>query len=286
VTDANRLSRILALGALLAAHGAPVAAQRGLGPEQQDIRDLSGDVWSVWTSPGRIRANDLIPSALAMATIGVTARFDSATHAWMSDHDGSGVMIMLSPAREHSRITAYELGSGFYLLPISGGLYVVGRLSHSEGLRDAGLGCAAGHLSSLGIRLVSYHVLGRERPEVTPQPYHFSVPGSANWLWHSFFSGHIANSMACASYLGHRFNLGVVEPIPYAYSAAIGLGRMADGAHWASDTMVGAVVGFAIGKAIADRQLQRNAARSAPVNPTSTARMSWSLPVSLWSFKF
>jgi membrane-associated phospholipid phosphatase len=63
--------------------------------------------------------------------------------------------------------------------------------------------------------------------------------------------------MACASFLGHRFALGGPEPIPYLVSTAIGLGRMADGHHWASDTMTGAILGFAIGKAIAARQLER-----------------------------
>jgi len=45
---------------------------------------------------------------------------------------------------------------------------------------------------------------------------------------------------------------------------------MADGRHWASDTMTGALVGYAIGKAIADRQLSR-ASRSTDVRPVPQA---------------
>jgi membrane-associated phospholipid phosphatase len=61
--------------------------------------------------------------------------------------------------------------------------------------------------------------------------------------------------------LAHRYSLGVIEPIGYAYATAIGLGRMADGWHWLSDSITGAAMGFAIGKLIADRQEARVAAR-------------------------
>jgi membrane-associated phospholipid phosphatase len=158
------------------------------------------------------------------------------------------------------------LGSGQYILPLAGVLYVSGRLSHDVALRDAGLGCAEGHLSSAGIRELIYFSVSRQRPRDTEDPHHISLPGRKDWSWHSFLSGHIANSMSCASFLGHRYSLGPLEAIPYAYATAIGVGRMADGRHWASDTMTGALVGFAIGKAIADRQLSR-ASRSAEVRP-------------------
>jgi hypothetical protein len=35
--------------------------------------------------------------------------------------------------------------------------------------------------------------------------------------------------MACASFMSHRFSLGVAEPVMYTYVSAIGLGRMLDG---------------------------------------------------------
>src|SRR5207249_11148857 len=104
------------------------------------------------------------------------------------------------------------------------------------------------------------------------------------WFKQSFFSGHIANSMACASFLSHRYSLGLVEPFAFAYSTAIGIGRMADGEHWASDTMTGAVVGFAIGKAIADRQLRRVA--STTVVAPAAGRRGFQAQLFRVSFEF
>ena len=88
--------------------------------------------------------------------------------------------------------------------------------------------------------------------------------------------------MSCASFFSHRFSLGVAEPVIYAYPIMIGLGRMADGWHWTSDTMAGPAMGVAIGKAIADRQLGRNASRSASRPPLAASPIQ----IPFWSFDF
>lgn len=245
------------LFALLACSANLGAQQNRLSSERQDIRNLSGDIWNVWTSPARATPRDLAIAggeALGVAALGLV---DSSFWHWMSTHDNALAVRLIAPLREKFPVPLYELGSGQYLLPVSGALYLAGRLSHSVALRDAGLGCAAGHLSSLGFREVVLLTVSRMRPSVTPEPFHISVPGSTNWNNQSFYSGHISNSTACASFLVHRFSLGAVAIAPYAYSAAIGAGRMADGRHWLSDTMTGAVVGFAIGRTIAIRQRRR-----------------------------
>ena len=73
--------------------------------------------------------------------------------------------------------------------------------------------------------------------------------------------------------------------LPYIFSLAIGVGRLADGHHWASDLLVGGVVGFAVGKAIAERQLRR---QDAPVaaGGANLARTPWQVPVMQWSVVF
>jgi hypothetical protein len=252
-----------------------LAAQSTLGSPRRDLDTSVGDIWSVWTSPAHVDGRDAAAAALTVGTFALATRFDSATRVWMVTHERTAVMIMISPIRERARVPVYELGSGQYLLPVAGALYLSGRLSHSVGVRDAGLGCASGHLTSLGIRAVAYRLVARARPRITAHPLDVGVPGSHDWNWHSFFSGHIANSMACASFVAHRYSLGPVEAIPYAYATIIGMGRMADGEHWMSDTMLGAIVGYSIGRAVANRQLARESAAAtspAPANGSSPTR--------------
>jgi hypothetical protein len=82
--------------------------------------------------------------------------------------------------------------------------------------------CSAIALGSHAAGLIAQTPLGSERDDI-------AVPGTSDWNRHSFLSGHAANSMACASFMSHRFSLGVAEPVMYTYVSAIGLGRMLDG---------------------------------------------------------
>ena len=269
---------------LLLAHHVAIRGQ-ALGPERQDINDLRGDIWSVWTSPAHFDRGDILPVAGAVAsaaTLSVLA--DSAIYAWMQNHPKAPVMRLLTPTRENWKLPLYEFGSGQVLLPVSGALYVAGRLSHSVGLRDAGLGCAAGHLSSAGLREIMYLLVGRERPRVTPDPDEFSFPGGLTWDDQSFLSGHVANSMACASFLSHRFKLGLGGPAMYTFVTAIGFGRAADGRHWPSDLFSGAILGYTIGKALSDRQRAREAGRASAESQIGASAST--LPILHWSFQF
>lgn len=259
------------------------SAAQGLGPERRDLKNFGGDVWSIWTSPAHVNRSSAEATGGVLGVAVLASFADSTIWAWMSSHPESIGMRATGPIREGWRFPLYELGSGQFILPLSAALYLSGRLSHDVALRDAGLGCAEGHLSSAGVRELIYLSISRQRPRDTEDPHHIGLPGRKDWSWHSFLSGHIANSMSCASFLGHRFNLGPFEAIPYAYSAAIGIGRMADGRHWFSDTMTGALVGFAIGKGIADRQLGR-AARIDQSSRPSPAQIS--TPLIKISFAF
>jgi membrane-associated phospholipid phosphatase len=284
MTRALRCVLPSALSLLLITSATPIGAQ-GLGSERADINNLRGDIWSVWTSPAGMRSRDALTVAATLGGAVLTSRIDSAAYVWMQGHERTFVMQLLAPLRETAPLSIYEFGSGQYLLPFSAALYVAGRISKSANLRDAGLGCAAGHLSSVGLRQVVFRSITRGRPRVSASPFNISVPGSTDWSWESFYSGHISNSIACASFLSHRFSFGAAEALPYAFSTAIGIGRLADGHHWASDMLVGGVVGYAVGKAIADRQLQR-----VPLAPGATAsrtqRVNVQIPVVQWTVVF
>jgi membrane-associated phospholipid phosphatase len=277
----RRLCTIL-LG--LCAASAARAQKQPLGPERDDIRHFGGDIWGVWTGPAHTTAHDILPTLGAAGVVALTSTQDSVVYQWLISHPNTLVMKMLRPLREGWHAPLYELGSGQYILPMAAVLYTAGRLTNNVDLRDAGLGCAAGHLSSAGLRDLIYALVSRERPRITPEPGHIAFPGVKNWDDHSFLSGHIANSMSCASFLGHRFALGAAEPLPYIYSSMIGLGRMSDGRHWFSDTMAGALMGWAIGRTIANRQL----ARESRIATTTAAKNGEKIPVPVfqWSFAF
>jgi hypothetical protein len=195
--------RTLAL-CLALVSAAPVAAQSSLGSERRDINDLRGDVWAVWTAPAHMSGRDVLPTVGILAGIAFASLRDSAVFVWMNTHPNTLAMRLIAPVRDNWRLPLNGAGNGQFLLPVSGVLYTAGRLSHDAALRDAGLGCAASHLSSAALRDVIYFAVYRSRPHDTSHPREISLPGGRNWSRHSFLSGHIANSMACVSYFSHH----------------------------------------------------------------------------------
>ena len=199
--------RHLALCLATAAHMA--GAQSSLGPERRDINDLRGDV-GLWTAPAHIAGRDVLPTAAVLGTVAFVSLRDSSIFAWMSTHPNTLAMRLIAPVRDNWRLPLNGAGNGQFLLPVSGVLYTAGRLSHDEALRDAGLGCAASHLSSAALRDVIYLAIYRSRPHDTPHAHEISLPGEE--IGHSVpCSGHIANSMACTSYFSHHYSLGILE---------------------------------------------------------------------------
>lgn len=238
-----------------------------------DIRHLGGDIWGVWTSPVHANARDWGGFAAFSGAVGAAAALDEPVYHWILDHPNAGIIQLLAPLRETARYPAYMIGTGAYVIPISTAMYLLGVASKSQGLRQAGMGCLAGDLTIAGVRQTIFLLLQRDRPVLSPDDaFRFRVPGTQNVRYQSFFSGHIANSMACAKFLSDRFALGAVEPALFTFVIAIGAGRMVDGQHWFSDTMTGGLFGYVVGHTIAGRFAARDR-KTLP--PPLAVRFSW-----------
>jgi membrane-associated phospholipid phosphatase len=240
-----------------------------------DVKNTLGDVLAVWTSPFRGDGSDYLTAAMVVGAAGVAVPFDDNMGRWIRDNQSAFVLEVLDPFREkEKKPKLIDLGANQSLLEIGTGLYVLGLVLGSADVRDAGTGCMSAGWSNGIPRSFIYKGVSRERPlyqVVTPtdttfrfgDPYDVSFPGDDDdWFDNSFFGGHGANVMSCASFMNHRFDLGLAEPVLWTVAAGVNLGRMADQRHWASDVVIGGVVGFAIGKYIAERQLERKAERT------------------------
>lgn len=240
-----------------------------------DAKNTVGDVIAVWTSPFRGSGRDYATAGMVVGAVGVTALFDDNIGRWVRGNQDAFVLEALDPFRERdSKPKMVDLGANQSLLEIGGGLYLIGLIAGSPDLRDAGTGCiSAGQANGIPRHYI-YKSVSRERPSYrtgTPpdttsrlgDPYDISFPGDdADWYDNSFFGGHGANVMACASFMNHRFELGLAEPVLWTVAVGVNLGRIADQRHWSSDVLIGGVVGYAIGKYVAERQLDRKAERA------------------------
>ena len=141
-------------------------------------------------------------------------------------------------------------------LALPGG-YVAGYVLYGLGAVTANEPTLGAGFHTVGAVLVASHVgdaikavVGRARPSASPdaEQYAFGA-GFANSAQYSFPSGHTTVAFAAATAISEELSahnqasVRVIAPLLYTGATLVGLSRMYNDAHWASDVVAGAAVG-------------------------------------------
>ena len=246
-----------------------------------DVTNAARDFGAIWVAPFRGSPKDYLIAGGVLAGAAALSPLDDEADRWAVRNRDRGVLDAIRPLRRGGDL--YSLNKA---TPYVGGLYIVGLATKHRGIRDGIFGCGAAYGANTVVRhQVIYRLIGRNRPDtarnrpegyVPPgatsgDQYEFNFP-SKGYGDHSFPGGHVATMATCASFLNHRFEMGVVEPALVVLVAAMGVGRMADQGHWLSDQVVGVAFGYAVGREVARRQkrrLEREKSASAAIRPES-----------------
>lgn len=169
---------------------------------------------------------------------------DSATQANRFFKDAStGVEVIASPG-------AYFIG---------GGLYLIGKVTNQPKVADLGWHGTEAVLFGEAITHLLKGTLGRARPHVsTERPHDFRfgagfIDGSPR---RSFPSGHTTTAFAAASAVTAEVtrwwpeSKWYVGTAMYGGATLVGLSRMYNNKHWASDVALGALIGTFAGMKI------------------------------------
>jgi membrane-associated phospholipid phosphatase len=139
-------------------------------------------------------------------------------------------------------------GSGLYSLPLLAGIYLTGiKNDHHRNVALTGL---KAFLLSGGAAQVTKYIFHRHRPgdNDPPNPYLWEGPFEFTTDYTSFPSGHTATAFAVASVLAHGYKDKIwVGLTSYTIATLVGLSRIHDGKHWATDAIAGAALGTFIG---------------------------------------
>jgi membrane-associated phospholipid phosphatase len=148
---------------------------------------------------------------------------------------------------------------GAYIIGVS--MYGAGRIFDNERMADLGLhgteALVVGQLTGAVLKGLT----GRARPYVNPEdpnPFQFQLGRGfrRNDAYRSFPSGHTVAGFAAAAAVVTETNrwwpnsTWYVGPIMYGGASLIGLSRMYNNKHWASDVMTGALIGSFAGRKI------------------------------------
>jgi membrane-associated phospholipid phosphatase len=135
------------------------------------------------------------------------------------------------------------------------GLYIVGTLDNQRRMQDLGLHSAESILLSTvvdgGIKVLA----GRSRPYVNIEnPHGFQLGrGLSGYDYQSFPSGHTTAAFAFAASVSRETQMWwprsrwYVGTLMYGGATVVGLSRMYNNVHWASDILGGAAIGTLIG---------------------------------------
>jgi membrane-associated phospholipid phosphatase len=143
-------------------------------------------------------------------------------------------------------------------LLFSAGLWGIGKLGKRPGLEDAGFHATESVLLAGTVTAALKFAIGRARPlDVEGSDGdEFSIFRGHKDEWSSMPSGHTTVAFAAASALSAelgRSRPGVarwLRPVLYVTAAAVGISRVVDERHWASDVLVGAGVGTVVGRRV------------------------------------
>jgi len=167
---------------------------------------------------------------LGYATIGLGTA--GAVHPW--DDDVKGKLEGVFPVEGSADVTNV-IGASNFNLPVSAGMWVLGKAARQPKLEQLG--------SNL-LRTLVY-------TQVVVAPVKVAVrrerPDGSNRL--SFPSGHTANSCALARMLERQYGHRVGIPL-YVFSAFVAAGRIEDDRHYVSDVVMGAFLGAIVGNSV------------------------------------
>lgn len=289
----SRFCAILASQVLLAGVVAPFAGA-------QDSQNDSTDTTRPW-----LTKRDAVAGALAvLATVAITP-FDGQTARKLQEQKFQSSDDLQNTARELSFVG----GPGPFLM--GAGFFVAGRLWRMPRLADAGLHMTEAVLLAASINGLGKGISGRALPNVNlskPDDWQFFRGfHEGNGPFVSFPSGHAAASFAMATVLTgevDRWRPGlarIVGPVAYSGAGLVGLARMYQNVHWASDLPLAAAIGTWSGITILARTDPRrhrseargrdvpgglvDALRATSVVPIAGhgAGLSWSIPMELGS---
>ena len=191
-----------------------------------------------------------------------------------------------------SKGVQYIADPGSIVIGVS--LYGIGRVEHWRDVEDLGLHGTEAVVGSGVITSFLKGMVGRARPYVSadsnPHLFH-AARGFTNGAYQSFPSGHTTAAFAAAAAVTSESRrwwpegIWIVAPAMYGGATLVGLSRMYNNAHWASDVALGAGIGTFSGIKVVryshmhphnfiDRALM---AMTAAPDGTGGARVGWSL---------
>ena len=143
-------------------------------------------------------------------------------------------------------------GSGLYPAVLLGGFYIYGAAAKDQRAKQIALaGVQVFIMTGITTQIVK-HLTHRHRPyQNDPSNPRLWEGPFTGWDYTSFPSGHTSTAFALASLISSVYKDKIwVGIISYTIATGVAWSRVYENNHWPSDVLIGAALGFAIGKTV------------------------------------
>jgi hypothetical protein len=201
------------------------------------LRNLGRDQKAIWTSPYKVRIQDL---NWLVPLIGLSAGLVNADGEISSRIKGTGTF-----SKHSSTISNAGLGVA---LAGSGSLYLLGKIKGDDRKKETGILALEAATDSLvvgeGLKLVTQ----RARPsDGNPKGDFFNSSSITN---SSFPSVHALLTWSAASVLVHEYPGPLTSIFAYGLATGVSVARVSGRDHFPSDVVVGSAMGWLIGRQV------------------------------------
>jgi membrane-associated phospholipid phosphatase len=231
----------------------PVAAQ------DAPVREFLEDAGRIWTAPFRIRQRDVAPLLVLTAATAFLIAGDEGIRDGVQDFVARNTWVSgtADAVDEMGNLGAWATAGAFF---------GAGIIFKDLKAKETGYLAASAMLQTFLVDNFFKGLTGRQRPFFADGEDHWSGPvgfwkrfdkdEEARYV--SFPSGHTANAFALATVVAMQYRDEPWVPVlAYTVAASVGLSRMALDRHWASDVLVGAVVGHFVSRLVVRNHRRR-----------------------------
>lgn len=214
---------------------------------------LWNDTGSVITAPARWDQNDWLIVGFSAAGIGAAASLDETIKNQVQAHRTG------SENRFYSQ--CQNLGDT-WSFGVIGAFEVWGEVDGDSTAKNTAMDALTASIIGPGLIGTSVkYVVGRVRPNTATGTFEFK-PFSGN---QSFPSGHASQAFAVATAIAENYPSWWVQTLCYGGAGLVGYARIEQNAHYTSDVVAGALLGWSVARAVVHRH-------RGPPNPN---KLSW-----------
>ena len=224
------------VGAATAGEAAPFSATEEV---RQAGTRLLAESKEFAATPFQIGNGNLLVTLGVAGAVGLTYVFDGDIR--------DGVQRNRSPGVDKAADIAALAGDPYLHLGLAALVYGGGILADSPRWKATGEMLGEALILADGATLILKEGTGRGRPTVTRHKGDFRPFGFKN-DYDSFPSMHTASSFAVASVMARTSQSLPVAVLSYSAAALVGLSRMSQDKHWASDVLLAAAIGELAGR--------------------------------------